>query len=72
MRRSAPGSSGTYLRKPDEAQTWLAKLDLKAPMDVSDWVDPVFFRIAKDKIASQSSFREGDTQVYKVVPDEGR
>jgi hypothetical protein len=65
------GQSGTYLRKPDDAQTWLAKLDLKAPMDVSDWVDPVFFRIAKDDIKS-IVVREGDTQVYKVVPDEAQ
>ncbi len=65
------GQSGTYLRKPGEKQTWLAKLDLKAPMDVSDWVAPVFFRVAKDKITSLV-VSEGETTVYKVVPDEGK
>ena len=65
------GQSGTYLRKPGEKQTWLAKLDLKAPMDVSDWVAPVFFRVAKDKIKSLV-VKDGETTVYKVVPDEAQ
>jgi hypothetical protein len=64
------GQSGTYLRKPGEKQTWLAKLDLKAPMDVSDWVAPVFFRVAKDKIKSLV-VREDDKTIYKVVPEDG-
>ncbi len=57
--------SGTYLRKPGDNQTWLASLDIEAPLDVSDWVQPVFFKI-DDKAMKSLVVSEGDKTVYKL------
>lgn len=43
--------SGTYVRKPAEAQTWLANADINAPMAVRDWVQPGLIDIPANKIA---------------------
>lgn len=32
------GKAGTYVRKPGDAQTWLANTELDAPLAVKDWV----------------------------------
>jgi hypothetical protein len=61
------GRSGTYLRRPGKPQTWLANLDLKAPMDISDWVEPVFFKVPKEQIKSVVVSEAGQT-VYKLAP----
>ena len=44
------GRSGSYLRKPDNPQTWLANLVIRVPMGVPDWVTPTFFRLPLDKV----------------------
>ncbi len=44
------GKSGSYVRKPGDAQTWLSSSVIRLPMEVSDWVKPVFFQLPLDKI----------------------
>lgn len=43
--------SGTYVRKPGDAQTWLSNADLDVPVTVRDWVLPGIFDIPAAKIA---------------------
>jgi len=66
-RREAFGSgkAGTYVRTPGAAQTWLAKVELNASMDVVDWVQPTFFRLDEQKIAS-ISVKEGEAAIYRI------
>lgn len=60
------GQAGTYVRVPGNPQTWLAKLELNASTNVSDWVEPVFFKIDDTKISS-IVVKEGDNVVYKLA-----
>lgn len=66
-RREAFGSgqAGTYVRMPGDPQTWLAKVELNASMDVVDWVKPAFFKVDDQKIASLV-VKEGDKPAYKI------
>ncbi len=43
--------SGTYVRKPGEAQTWLSNADLDVPVAVRDWVQPGILDVPSAKIA---------------------
>jgi len=43
------GRHGVYVRRPKEAQTWLASGEPNVTLDVKDWVDPVFFKADVDK-----------------------
>ena len=46
------GKPGIYVRRPSEAQTWLAVGPLDVPLDARDWVSRAVFE--SDKIASVS------------------
>ena len=61
--------AGTYVRKPSDAQTWLVNADVEAPVEIRDWVDPVFFRIDRNEIKS-IVVREGKKTNFKLAPDE--
>jgi Domain of unknown function (DUF4340) len=43
--------SGTYVRRPGDAQTWLSNADLDVPVAVRDWVLPGILDIPAAKIA---------------------
>lgn len=45
------GRGGFYVRRPGEAQTWLASGEPKAPLDVKDWVQTSIFTTDSGKIA---------------------
>jgi len=60
------GNAGTYVRQPGNPQTWLANANVRAPTDVSDWVDPVFFRIDPKTIKSLS-ITPPKAQTYEIV-----
>jgi hypothetical protein len=38
------GRNGVYVRRPSEAQTWLASGEPNVTLDVKDWVDPAIFK----------------------------
>lgn len=44
--------AGTYVRKPGDAQTWLANAEIDARETVPDWVQGKLVDISTDKIAS--------------------
>lgn len=46
--------AGTYVRKPADAQTWLANAEINVPIAVRDWVQPAVLDIPAAKIASVS------------------
>jgi hypothetical protein len=43
--------SGTYVRKPGEAQTWLSSADLDLAVAVRNWVQPTVFDLPAAKIS---------------------
>lgn len=45
------GKSGTYVRKPADAQSWLANVDIEAPVAVKDWVKASVFETDAAKIS---------------------
>jgi len=52
---------GVYVRRPSEAQTWLAVGPLDAPLDTRDWVDRKFFESDGTKLASITWHAPGTT-----------
>ena len=44
--------SGTYVRKPGDAQTWLSNADLDVSLSVRDWVQPGILDIPAAKISA--------------------
>lgn len=52
-KEAAPGAGGTegvYIRKPDDARTWLAEPSFTIPSDTLDWIDHKIVDIEADKI----------------------
>ena len=45
------GKSGTYVRKPGDAQSWLANADLDVSADLKDWVKTDVFQTDSSKVA---------------------
>jgi len=69
-RSDAFGSSrgGTYVRRPDDAQSWLANADINAPIAIRDWVQPNVIDIPSQKIASVDIEIVGE-EPLKIVRD---
>jgi hypothetical protein len=69
-RSDAFGSTrgGTYVRKPGEAQTWLANADIEAPIGVREWVQPAVIDIPATSIASLTVSIPGE-EPLKIVRD---
>ena len=63
------GRSGVYVRRPGNDQTWLTNVSLRPTFDVSDWVDPVFFRIGDEKVKSLT-LQTPDGGDVKIVAEE--
>jgi len=63
------GKSGTYVRKADDKQTWLASGDLDAPLDVKEWVDRGVIDIGAAKITRVSVVNPGgETLTFARTP----
>ena len=71
-RSDAFGSSrgGAYVRRPGDAQSWLANADINAPMGARDWVQPSIIDIPSAKIASVDIAIVGE-EPLKIVRDAG-
>lgn len=63
------GKDGTYVRRPGNPQAWLANANLRASLEVSDWVEPVFFRIDPAKVAALTIAAPKAT-AYEIVADD--
>lgn len=46
------GRSGTYVRLPNDPQTWLASSEIDAPVDVRSWIKPAILDTDEAKLAS--------------------
>ncbi len=62
------GQGGTYVRKPGDAQSWLANAEINAPSEVRDWVQPSIIDIPAAKIASVAILIPGE-EPLKIVRD---
>src|SRR5665811_1333512 len=49
---SGLGNSGTYVRRPRDAQTWLANTRIDAGIEFTDWVNPQLFEARKEDVES--------------------
>jgi hypothetical protein len=69
-RSDAFGSSrgGTYVRRPGDAQSWLANVDINAPIGARDWVQPNIIDIPSQKIAGVDIEIVGE-EPLKIVRD---
>ena len=45
------GKGGTYVRKPGDAQTWLANAELDASADLKDWMKTDVFQVDSSKVS---------------------
>ncbi|MEO1607991.1 MAG: DUF4340 domain-containing protein [Pseudomonadota bacterium] len=63
------GRSGSYVRHPDRPQTWLANIILDVPLDVRNWVEPVFLKLPSDKV-KLIELTDADGQKIKLIPQE--
>ena len=62
------GKSGSYIRRPGNDQTWLTNVGLGTSTTVSDWVQPVFFRMALGEMSSLT-LDPPDGEPVKIVAD---
>lgn len=58
---SAGSGDGVYVRRPGEAQAWLAQGHVTAETDPMDWIDKSITNIAADKIDAVTVTRGGQT-----------
>ncbi len=65
------GKAGTYVRKPGAPQAWLANQNIRAPLSVSDWVNPVFFEMDPKDVAALT-VENPNAPAYKVVVDDAK
>lgn len=67
-------SSGTYVRRVDEAQSWLATGNLIADRNASDWLQKDLANISADRIASVTITQaDGKTlRVFKNAPTDAQ
>ncbi|HUS98267.1 MAG TPA: DUF4340 domain-containing protein [Hyphomicrobiaceae bacterium] len=61
------GKAGTYVRLPGDPQTWLTNANVRATVEIYDWVDPVFFRMDPSKVVSMKFELPGGPAVSVVA-----
>lgn len=60
------GGAGTYVRKPGDAQTWLATADINGSIALGDWTKARIFETAPDKITKLTIELPGEA-AYEIV-----
>ncbi len=63
------GKTGSYVRRPGQDQTWLTNTEIRTTMDVSDWVDPIFFKMPLQRFKSLVLEPPGAAPVNIIVDD---
>lgn len=56
----AGGSSGTYVRRPGEDQTWLASTNIAGGAALKDWTNPRVFELQTEKVSQLTVEVEGE------------
>jgi hypothetical protein len=64
------GGSGTYVRKPGNAQAWLANADIEAGVKLTDWVDPQLFETPSPEVEHLTVDIPGE-QPLEIIRDKG-
>src|SRR5256714_2330015 len=69
--RLGAGNDGVYLRKPGEAQTWLARGTLDPSGDPASWLDRQIIDISEKKIAKVTLTQPDGTKlvISRAAPD---
>jgi hypothetical protein len=66
------GKAGSYVRRPDEVQTWLANREISVGTGMRDWVRDRLFEIAPEKIKGASVTVEGNEPYDIELDTDGR
>ena len=64
------GPAGTYVRRPDEPQTWLVRGQVEVSADPVEWMEREFLNIAPERIREITIEKAGDkpVRVFKNEP----
>ncbi len=57
---AAGGTSGTYVRKPGEEQSWLASTNISGGAALKDWVNPRIFETQTEKVSEVTVEVQGE------------
>jgi hypothetical protein len=68
------GKNGTYVRLPDDRQTWLSNLDIEAKPEIKDWVEARIFSVETAKISALTVTHEGEAplKITRVPGEKGK
>ena len=67
------GADGLYIRRPSEAQSWLAQGSVDLPTDIKDWLDKKIIAIAPSRIREVTlTHPDGTTLVLKRDKDDAK
>ena len=71
--RLGTGADGLYIRRPGEAQSWLAQGTVDLPTDINDWLDKKVAEIPEKRIREVTlTHEDGSTLVLKRDKEGGK
>jgi hypothetical protein len=71
--RLGSGADGLYIRRPGDAQSWLAQGSVELPAETKDWLDKKIVSIAPSRIASVTlTHEDGSKLVIKRDKEDGK
>lgn len=67
-------SEGRYVRKPDEAESWLVNVALQLPASASEWLDVEILHLEPDRVSTikLTPAEGGDAEAFTVVRDKNK
>ena len=67
-------SEGRYVRKPDEAESWLVNVALQLPVAASEWLDVEILHLEPDQVSTikLTPAEGGTTETLTVVRDKNK
>ncbi len=65
------GKTGTYVRKPDDEQTWLVNTEISTGIDLKNWVDPRLFEARRKDIKRLSIRVPGEEEMVIELASDG-
>src|SRR5437016_3885161 len=71
--RLGSGADGLYIRRPGDAQSWLALGSVELPAETKDWLDRKIVSIAPSRIGTVTlTHPDGSTLVLKRDKEDGK
>ncbi len=61
--------NGQYVRKPDEAESWLINARFYLPADTVQWLDKEMIHIEPDTVSTVTVTHSDDSESFKIIRD---